>query len=306
MNRKRISTSTMRGVAALSLLVASMISSPAFADGAGEYFWNNDPGTGRATAIRLSSTSDGYMSSEIDASGLPAGINFLGLRANTGGRWSPTVSYMVAVQPAASELKYKAEYYWDADPGMGRGTAIELPADGVVDILALSVPAEGLAPGYHTLGIRVGAQSGWSQTATATVHVADETTYEIVAVEYFWGDDPGAGKGTPVEVTPGATVDLSHLSIDFPAEEAEEYVLSFRARTAKAWGPVHTTVIPHLYVTSIALASPEEPVIAGSSIQIAAEVMPEDAFNPTLRWESSDSTVATVDERGMLTGVSEG
>lgn len=33
--------------------------------------------------------------------------------------------------------------------------------------------------------------------------------YNIVAAEYFFGDDPGVGQATPIEITPGATIDTT-------------------------------------------------------------------------------------------------
>lgn len=46
-------------------------------------------------------------------------------------------------------------------------------------------------------------------------------------------------------------------------------------------------------------------VEAGKTVQLAAKVTPEDA-DQTVTWKSSDEKVATVDEKGLVTGVAEG
>lgn len=59
--------------------------------------------------------------------------------------------------------------------------------------------------------------------------------------------------------------------------------------------------------TSITL-NPFEPVSveSGNTLRLTATVLPENADDKTITWESSDPTVATVDENGNVTGVAEG
>ena len=59
--------------------------------------------------------------------------------------------------------------------------------------------------------------------------------------------------------------------------------------------------------TSITL-NPSEPasVESGKTLQLTATVLPENADDKTVKWQSSDPTVATVDENGNVTGVAEG
>ena len=42
------------------------------------------------------------------------------------------------------------------------------------------------------------------------------------------------------------------------------------------------------------------------TFQLNATVYPEDATEQTITWSSSDESIATVDENGLVTGVSEG
>lgn len=292
--------------AALVALGAAVMPPSLCADTRGEYFWNSDPGLGRARPVTFTASEGGYSQGVIDASGLVKGINILGMRAYSGGRWSQTVTEILTVVPEAGTLSWRAEYFWDKDPGLGHATALALPATpgaSPVDITALT---DGLATGEHIFGLRVSSGSGWSNTLTSIVRIMEDGSYEIVAAEYFWGEDPGLGNGTPVDIVPGASLAIEDLAIDFPSEVADEYMLSFRARTAQAWGHTVTCVIPHLYVSAIELAGPEESVTEGQTVQLTATVIPADAFNDRLEWSSSDEEVAEVDADGLLTAISPG
>ncbi|TXG38531.1 Ig-like domain-containing protein [Seonamhaeicola maritimus] len=59
-------------------------------------------------------------------------------------------------------------------------------------------------------------------------------------------------------------------------------------------------------VTSISV-SPEDSVFeVGESEQLTASVLPANADNPAVTWSSSDDAIATVDQSGNVTGVSQG
>ena len=55
-------------------------------------------------------------------------------------------------------------------------------------------------------------------------------------------------------------------------------------------------------VTSITIAGPTE-VGIGETIQLTAEVLPENVTNKTVTWSSSDNSLATVDSTGKVTGL---
>lgn len=59
-------------------------------------------------------------------------------------------------------------------------------------------------------------------------------------------------------------------------------------------------------VTSITLDKTEATIEEGQSVQLTAKVLPEDADDKTLRWASTDPTVAAVNDNGLVIGVSAG
>jgi len=62
-------------------------------------------------------------------------------------------------------------------------------------------------------------------------------------------------------------------------------------------------------VSSISVNGPDGADVSvdvGSTVQLGATVLPADASNPALTWSSSDTSVATVDDNGLVTGVAAG
>ena len=59
-------------------------------------------------------------------------------------------------------------------------------------------------------------------------------------------------------------------------------------------------------VAEIQLNCNEFVLAVGDTFQLTAEILPANVTDPTIVWSSSDETVATVDENGLVTGVAEG
>jgi len=110
-----------------------------------------------------------------------------------------------------------AEYFWDTDPGFGKGAALAL--NGTEVNTTLNVPTGTLSQGLHFLGIRLKTARGtWSPTQTQSVYIhAPNPTGDpnnLTTVEFFIDNDLGFGKNTVQKITakgPEAalTVDLT-------------------------------------------------------------------------------------------------
>lgn len=117
-----------------------------------------------------------------------------------------------AVTSAESIRRF--EVFIDNDPGVGNGTIYAVPtasqADTVFQSMSLSIPA-GITPGKHMLYIRSYGDTSISNGKWSTVQARPFWVQEkIVAAEYFFDTDPGAGLGSALSVTtPADTVLLS-------------------------------------------------------------------------------------------------
>lgn len=276
---------------------------------AAEYYWNDDPGVGQATAIAAPAVDGaGQMQLALSATGMHEGLNMLGVRVKTGSRWSVTQQAMVWQRTAAPSTITAAEYFWNDDPGVGNG--IQLPElcgeANAATARQIELQADGLAKGENTLGLRVRSGGRWSVTHTARVVVRDETPVLIVGLEYFWGDDPGMGKATAVDVTPATEVEIDPLTVDFPEEEADEYTLSMRPMTDAGYGPTYSWTRKNVPLTDIAIDPTEIALGVGQAAQLGVTPTPADALHRDCTWSIDDPAIATVDANGVVAAIARG
>lgn len=123
-----------------------------------------------------------------------------------------------------------AEYFFDADPGVGNGTALTVPGPGAAVTFTASISIAGLDPGYHLLFVRTQDSNGqWS--------LFDLKPFEIEApieqLEYFFDVDPGIGNGTLLSIPAGQ---LSLTGIITTASLSDgEHILFIRTRHEDEW-----------------------------------------------------------------------
>ena len=197
-----------------------------------EYFWDEDPGIGKGTVMEYEAGNEVTVSKKIPTEGMTPGHHQLGIRAAGDYGWGPTVLYDVAI-PAADLAVNRIEYFWDEDPGIGKGTVMEYEAGDEVTV-SKKIPTEGMTPGYHQLGIRAAGDYGWGPTLVNNVLVSKNGL--INNVEYFWDKDPGFGMGTPLAITPGEEIDLE---ADIPTDGLTpgNHKIGVRTRGETGWSP---------------------------------------------------------------------
>ncbi|AEI48669.1 T9SS type A sorting domain-containing protein [Runella slithyformis] len=130
-----------------------------------------------------------------------------------------------------------AEYFWDTDPGFGKGAALAL--NGTEVNTTLNVPTGTLTQGVHFLGIRLKTARGtWSPTQTQAVYIhAPNPTGDpnnLTAVEFFIDNDLGFGKNTVQKITakgPEAAVSVD-LTIP-PTLAVGTHLLGLRIQTER-------------------------------------------------------------------------
>ena len=118
----------------------------------------------------------------------------------------------VSIIGGAQSSVNKVEYFFDSDPGYGKGMAVDGVAEGTNNcVLSL----EGLSEGAHLLSIRVQDISGrWSTTVSHLLYTVP--SYQIVEMEYFFdSDNPVEGSGTKVVLPDPLTRQMSfEVSVD--------------------------------------------------------------------------------------------
>ena len=95
----------------------------------GEYFFDTDPGVGNGAALTFAPGSTVNFTSSISIASLSAGFHQLAIRVKeTGGLWSEFESrgFYISAATADSPNIVGAEYFFDADPGNIKTTALKL------------------------------------------------------------------------------------------------------------------------------------------------------------------------------------
>ncbi len=83
----------------------------------------------------------------------------------------------------------------------------------------------------------------------------------------------------------------------------EKYIIKVVAKNEVGEAVKTAEIIAtRIFVESISLNKTEEKVSEGKTTTLIATVKPDNATNKTVRWESSDTTIATVSDTGVVTG----
>ena len=143
-----------------------------------EYFFDTDPGLGLATAIPVTAGLTTTINTAIPLTGLSTSIHRLYIRTeDANGHWSLTnennlailsTSLVIPSNPALGNITM-LEYFFDTDPGYGKGTPVVIT--GTTNLVNYTFPVDvsSLSTGSHNLFVRV--FDGWSQTSAIPLNV---------------------------------------------------------------------------------------------------------------------------------------
>ena len=214
-----------------------------------EYYIDTDPGQSNGTIIPpfMSGQTINFNAS-VPTLGLTSGFHNLFIRTRlSNGIWSQSESRLFFISDLTSNAANikSAEYFIDADPGVGRGTSLNIGNASNAVSFAATIPTN-LPSGFHNLSVRVqNISGGWGIAEVRMFYISEQTTAaaNIVTAEYFLDTDPGVGAGTALNV--GA----SGASISFKAAIASGNLsngfhnLSIRTKNSSGgWGIYETRV----------------------------------------------------------------
>lgn len=192
-----------------------------------EYFVDTDPGFGNGISISISpGTHLVNIPATINTTGLLIGTHRLCLRTlNAEGKWS--ISYLKdflvdsdPTYPAAEIIQniVAAEYFIDADPGIGNAIPVSVSAGVDISNISIQPSLVGLSNGAHRLYLRsLGANGRWGITQIREFLFDADPAYtplpsapgNIIKAEYFIDTDPGFGNGIIIPFT--ASMDINNL-----------------------------------------------------------------------------------------------
>ncbi len=181
-----------------------------------EYFFDADPGVGKGKPISIAVKGDSiHVVDSVATTGLPAGSHTFSVRTRTtDGKWSlfDNRSFVIGQSGNNGLLNITAaEYFFDADPGVGKGKKLTVAKAKDSIHIEDSVVTTSLSRGTHTFSVRTKTSDGkWSLFEPRSFYISDNSSglLNITAAEYFFDTDPGVGKGTAMNI--GTAADSIH------------------------------------------------------------------------------------------------
>ena len=203
-----------------------------------EYFIDADPGYGLGTAVTVTAGSPLTQNFTVALPSVSNGFHFLSIRAkDANNKWSvvgtrPFYKETLGVGSTPPNI-VAMEYFLDADPGYGLGTAVTVTAGSPVT-QSFTVALSSVSDGFHSLSIRAkDANNKWSIVGTRPFYKetlgAGSTPPNVTAMEYFIDADPGYGLGTALTVTAGSPVS-QNVNISLGSLVNGVHKLSIRAK----------------------------------------------------------------------------
>jgi hypothetical protein len=183
-----------------------------------EYFFDTDPGVGNGTAIGFGPGDPVTFTSTVTTTGLAGGHHLLFVRTKGADDvWSLYEPQGFYIQPTI----VAAEYFFDADPGIGLATPLTITPGVNPLTFSNTISTSSVMPGHHVLFIRTKTELGdWSMYEPQGFYIR----VPVVTAEWFVDTDPGVGNGTAIAIssptdlvsfsttiTPGAFPDGDHF-----------------------------------------------------------------------------------------------
>lgn len=263
-----------------------------------EYFWDTDPGLGKGTPIPFTASDNVVLNTTLSCLGLTDGSHLLNIRARSKNAWSTVYSTTVLVETIESNEVSLLEYFWDDDPGVGKGKVIAVPAGQQGNPFAIDLNTSDLSGGVHKLGLRAKAGKNWSQTEIRAFLI--DTEGLVTRMEYFWDDeDPGIGKAIPLDIKPAHEIKIKDLVLPLTGLSYEYHTLNIRAMSeSEVW--TETQRIPVKNVNPEGEYSIEVTYNEGGSVSASAKRVDEGkpvtfTFKPNVGHELNKAFINGID-----------
>ena len=209
-----------------------------------EYWFDDDPGVGAGIKIDAVNADSISISTELASDTLSDGFHVVGIRAkDENGAWSIPEYRSFIVSKTASvsvaPIDY-LEYWFDNDPGVGNGTALDIGSADTIQILQ-ALASDTLSAGFHQIGVRTRDVNGnYSLPEYRAFIVGSTSAASVTAItsfEYFFDNDPGYGNGIDLPFNPGDSITLfTELASD--TLSSGFHVVGIRAINADGvWSP---------------------------------------------------------------------
>jgi hypothetical protein len=208
---------------------------------AAEFFIDTDPGVGNATAITPAPTgANPTFVASVPTTSLTSGFHFVAIRTKDAtGKWGLFENRGFYISSSTTNVSniVAAEFFIDADPGVGNATAITPAPTGANPTFVASVPTTSLTSGFHFVAIRTKDATGkWGLFENRGFYISTQTSNSagMTAAEYFIDTDPGVGNGTAFTIPAGQSFNQNFILPIPPGTVNGNHFIGIRVKNG--WG----------------------------------------------------------------------
>lgn len=217
-----------------------------------EYFLDEDPGYGQAQTINNINLDGNNLTFNLE--NVKYGAHVLYIRTqDSEGRWSTTQSRPLLID-RYQDIVY-VEYFFDEDPGVGLGKAIQLPDQTYKAHLTMNLQMDisNLSLGEHKLFVRARDRyDQWTEVLSRSFTIVKgditpedppQTTGDLSQLEYFFDIDPGYGLASKIK---NPKIGKNTYQMDFTGINDGAHVLYIRAQDTN--GQWSSTMYRPIYI----------------------------------------------------------
>ncbi len=257
-----------------------------------EYYIDDDPGFGNGTAIDVSTPTDLLETDVAVPVNLNIGIHTLFVRTkDENGVWSLSDGRPFFTYIPYTGLITQAEFFIDGDPGFGNGTALSITNGSEINLEA-ELTTSSTPIGNHIVGVRTKNEQGkWSLTEFRPFHIYRSAQLPITAAEYYIGDDPGIGNGTPLPIEANGNAADINAAIDVTGMALGNYTISIRVLNQNGSWSLHE-VIPFTICEFAGAISEFEFIQFNNTVSF----LNNSQFAESYLWDFDDGITSTAEE----------
>ncbi len=209
-----------------------------------EYYVDTDPGYGNGINVPFSGTNNITTSFTVNMAPLNQGVHVVGVRSrDVNGAWSLDNKW-IFLKPYAGGGSVlvpninRVEYFIDADPGYGKGTALSIVPGTNLAGLSFNINTTPLNEGVHIIGIRsLDANGAWSLDNRWLFlkpynNGGGIPVPNITRAEWFLDQDPGYGNGNSIPLVAGKNLSGLSFSIDMTPLNEGVHIIGVRSKDA--------------------------------------------------------------------------
>ena len=194
---------------------------------------------------------------------------------------------------------------------IGEGETLTIPEDSSLDMGGneITVASGGKLDGTPTGGTVVYGPTITKQPEAQSVTVGQTATFTITAngsepLSYQWQQSTDNGQSwTDISEAKAATYTTVATTTSMNGYQYRCVVSNSAGSVTSDAATLTVTPVP---VTGVSLDKITLELFTGNTAPLTATVQPSDATNKAVTWNTSDNTVATVDENGTVTAVGAG